>query len=249
MKSASDHQAEQIEKNMENKNVKPIIEKWKKDYIFKTIASSGISFCVTILFALYNGFLGIRLSSVWHGSICVFYLLLIAIRGMILLNEKRNTMRSESQSAYCRGKTFAISSVILLVLNLALILPISLMVTFEKPVNMGLIPAIAMAAYTTYKITMASIHIRKQKRSRCGNILITELRTINFIDALVSILTLQNTLIMVKQTKSSAKDMTTLSAVSSAAIYIVILLTTVHLLAKGFKQIRKQGCFSKKAQK
>ena len=167
---------------MENKNVKPIIEKWKKDYTFKTIASSVISFGITILFALYNGFLGISLLSIWHGSICVFYLFLIAIRGMILLNEKRNAMRSESQSAYCRGKTFAISSVILLVLNLALILPISLMVTFERPVNMGLIPSIAMAAYTTYKITMASIHIRKQKRSRCGNILITELRIINFID-------------------------------------------------------------------
>lgn len=74
---------------MENENLKSIIEKWKKDYTFKTIASSNISFCVTILFALYNGFLGIRLLSVWHGSICVFYLLLIAIRGMVLLNEKK----------------------------------------------------------------------------------------------------------------------------------------------------------------
>ena len=143
---------------MENENLKSIIEKWKKDYTFKTIASSNISFGVTILFALYNGFLGIRLLSVWHGSICVFYLRLIAIRGMVLLNEKRNAMRSENDCAYYRGKTFTISSIILLVLNLALILPISLMVTFKKPVNMGLIPAIAMAAYTTYKITMASSH-------------------------------------------------------------------------------------------
>lgn len=240
---------EQIEKKMSDKNLKSIIEKWKKDYTFKTITSSVISFGVTILFALYNGFLGISLLSVWHGSICVFYLLLIAIRGMILLNEKRNVIGSENDGEYCRGKTFAISSIILLALNLALILPIALMVTFKKPVNMGLIPAIAMAAYTTYKITMASIHIRKQKRSRCSNILITELRTINFIDALVSIITLQNTLIMVNQTKSSAKDMTTLSAVSSAAIYIVILFTTVHLLAKGLSQIRKQHCFSKEAKR
>lgn len=221
-----------------------MIEKWKKDYIFKTIASSIISFGITILFALYNGFLGVTLLSVWHGSICVFYLLLIAIRGMILLNEKKNAMRSESQRACCRGKAFAISSVILLVLNLALIVPISLMATFEKPVNIGLIPSIAMAAYTTYKITMASIHIKKQKSNKCGNILIAELRTINFIDALVSILTLQNTLIMVNQTKSSVKDMLTLSAVSSAIIYIVILFTTIHLLVKGFKQVRRRGYFS-----
>lgn len=221
---------------MENKNGKKIIEKWKKDYTFKTIAGSMISFGSTVLFALYNGFLGIRLSSVWHGSICVFYLLLVAIRGIILLTEKRNAIRSGQELEHFRHKTFILSSIILLALNLALILPISLMVTLERPVNMGLIPAIAMAAYTTYKLTMASVHIQKQKHGRHSNILITELRTINFIDALVSILTLQNTLIMVNQTKSGANDMLTLSAISSAAIYILILFTTVRLLVKGFRQ-------------
>ncbi len=238
-----------MENDTKHEKIKAFLEIWKKDYVFKTMTSSIISFSVTILFALYNGFLGISLSSVWHGSICVFYLLLIAIRGMILLNEKRNAMRSENESTYCRGKTFTISSIMLLVLNLALILPISLMVTFEKPVNMGLIPAIAMAAYTTYKFTIASVHIHKQKRSKHSNILITELRTINFIDALVSILTLQNTLIMVNQTKSSVKDMLTLSAISSAAIYIVILFTTFRLLGKGFRQNKKQDCFSKEVKR
>jgi len=226
--------------------IKLFLGKLKKDYAFKTIVSSIISFSVTVLFALYHGFLGIHLSSVWHGSICVFYLLLVAIRGMILLTEKRNTIRSEQESAHQRHKTFLISSIMLLVLNMALILPISLMVTLEKPVNMGLIPAIAMAAYTTYKLTMAFVHIQKKKRSKLNNALVVELRTINFIDALVSILTLQNTLIMVNQTESSANNMLTLSAISSAAIYIVILFTTVRLLVKGFKQIKSRSVFPKK---
>lgn len=110
----------------------------------------------------------------------------------------------------------------LLMLNLALILPISLMAKLEKPVNMGLIPAITMATHTTYKLTMASVHVRKQKHSRHGNVLIAELRTIPFIDALVSILTLQNTLIMV-----------ILSAVSSAVIYVVIMITSIRFLVTG----------------
>ena len=101
------------------------------------------------------------------------------------------------------------------------------MALFEKPVNMGLIPAIAMAAYTTYKLTMSSIHIQKQKRNSRNNIFVAELRTINFIDALVSILTLQNTLIMVNQTKSSVDDMILLSVVSSAVIYMVMVPSLV----------------------
>lgn len=195
---------------------------------------------VTALLAIYNGFLGIRFWSVWHGSICVYYLLLVMLRGMILLTEKENATRSIKESVHYRRKIFRISSAMLLLLNLALILPLSLMVMLEKPVNMGLIPAITMAAYTTYKITVASIHIGKQKRSSLDNVLVAELRTINFIDALVSVLILQNTLIMVNQGKSSAGDMILLSAISSAAIYIMILFTTVRLLTKGWKRSKEE---------
>lgn len=199
------------------------------------LKSSVVSFGVTILFAIYNGFWGIRFLSVWHGSICIYYILLVMIRGMILLTEKENAARSIEESAHCRRKTFRISSAMLLLLNLALILPLSMLVTLEKPVNMGLIPAITMAAYTTYKIIMASIRIGKQKHSSLGNVLVAELRTINFIDALVSVLILQNTLIMVNQTKSSSGDMILLSVVSGAVIYFMILFTTVYLLMTGLK--------------
>ena len=44
-------------------------------------------------------------------------------------------------------------------LDLALILPVSMMVVLDKPVSMELIPAISMAVYTTWKITIASIHV------------------------------------------------------------------------------------------
>lgn len=228
-----------MENNTVLKKTKSFLEKRKKDYTFKTITSSLLAFSVTVLFALYNGVLGIRLLSIWHGSICVFYLLLVAIRGMILLPERNTGTKRENKKEYCRQRIFIISSVILAVLNLSLILPISLMVTFKKPVNMGLIPAIAVATYTTYKITMASIHIRKQKRSNHCNVLVTELRTINFIDALVSVLTLQNTLIMVVQKEAETNDMLVLSAISSAVIYTFIIAATIRLLIKGFKQIKK----------
>lgn len=216
--------------------ISSFLKRWKKDYIFKTLASSVISFSVTILFALYNGFLGIRLLSIWHGGICVFYLLLAAIRGIILLTEKNNRTRADKQKSECRQRTFIISAFLLLLLNLALILPISLMVVLKKPVNMGLIPAITMATYTTYKLTMASVHIHRQKRRNYNHILVVELQTINFIDALVSILTLQNTLIMVKQTTSNGNDMLVLSAISSAVIYAIIIFVTVRLLIKGLKK-------------
>lgn len=140
----------------------------------------------------------------------------------------RNTgvrSKPEAEKQLLRQKVFLATSALLFPLNLSLILPISLMVRMEKPVHMGKIPAIAMAAYTTYKITMAILHMRKR---RSHPVLIRELRTINLIDALVSILTLQNTLIMVNADPGRERSMLPLSAVSSAAIYLLILVITVR---------------------
>ena len=227
-------------KSIRRQQIKLLRKKWSESYSFKTLISSTASLCVTILFALYHGFLGLAASSIWHGSICVFYLLLVVIRGIILLTEYRIKSEREEEKQRRRRKTFLITSVLLLLLNLSLMLPISLMVLLQNQVNIGKIPAIAMAAYTTYKITMALIHIRRQK---IYHVLIRELRTINLIDALVSILTLQSTLIMVNSGPAEEMNMLTLSSISSAAIYIVIIIVTVRLFFH--RGARQSGQYSK----
>ena len=125
-----------------------LLRTWREDYARRTLLSAGASFACTALFAVYNGYLGIRCGSVWHKSIAGFYLLLTAVRGSALLTERRVRARPAPEQERCRRRTFLVSSVLLLVLDLALILPVSMMVVLEKPVDLGLIPAIAMAAYT-----------------------------------------------------------------------------------------------------
>ena len=111
------------------------------------------------------------------------------LRGLIILYERKRHARAN------RKKIHLIASIVLFILNIALILPLAIMVVRQKPVNLTLIPAIAMAAYTTYKVIMASINLKRRKKT--SNILVKLLRSISFIDALVSVITLQNTLIMV----------------------------------------------------
>lgn len=102
--------------------------------------------------------------------------------------------------------------------------------------SMGLSLAIAMAAYTTWKITLASLHIGRQRRRGGGNMLVAELRAVNFIDALVAILTLQNTLIMVKGAQAGQNGMLSVSAASSAVIYGVIAVITLRMLHRGLRE-------------
>ena len=213
---------------------KEYIDRWKTDYDFKTVAAASGSLAVTAIFALYNGFLGVYHASLWHGTICVYYLVLVILRGVII--SARNRSARESDPVRFQIKVYVASAALLLLLNTCLVIPVSLMVIRLKPANLSLIPAIAMAAYTTYKIIMASVHLKRRKRS--SNSLIRLLRTINFIDALVSILSLQNTLIMVMKDKSA--EMLTLSAITSAAIMLAVLAMSIAAMRKGVVSLKSK---------
>lgn len=218
-----------MNKQRKHLQLKQFRKKWNKDYRYKTFVGAWLSLCLTAIFAAYHGYLGMAVSSIWHGSICVYYLLLVSVRGMVLQTEYVARTKDAETQQLRRRKAFSISSAMLLTINLALIAPISLMVLMQKPIHMGSIPAIAMAAYTTYKITMALVNMR---RSRGYHLLVYELRIINLIDALVSILALQNTLIMVNSGAGEESKMITLSAISSALIYLTIIVITMKLFFK-----------------
>lgn len=212
---------------------KQFFDRWKSDYDFKTIAAARGVLAVTIAFALYNGFLGVYHASLWHGTISVYYMVLAALRGFILGARKRAGLRDDPQRA--QKKAIVVSAALLLFLNVCLILPVSLMVVRQKPVHMTLIPAIGMATFTTYKIGMASVHLKRRKRSTDSFVRL--LRTIGFIEALVSILTLQNTLIMVNM-KEESPQMLTVSAITSALILLTVLSLSVAVMKKGIADLK-----------
>lgn len=113
---------------MRNSKAAHFLRIWREDYIGQTFLSTTVSFSITALFALYHGYLGLCYTSAWHGSIGIFYLLFMVIRGTVLLTERRNRARPETEQNRCRRRTFLISSLLLLVMDVALIWPISMMV-------------------------------------------------------------------------------------------------------------------------
>ncbi len=213
-----------------------LIRRWRTDSEFKTMAGAAGSFFVTLAFALYNGFLGIAHTSVWHGAICAYYLVLTILRGSILAAERKLSAGAEKEQG--RRKVCLRASLWLLALNISLLAPAAMMTKQQKPVDLTLIPAIAMAAYTTLKITLASINLKRGKKIQ--NRLAKLLRTISFIDALVSILTLQNTLIMVVA-KGDAPALLPLTAITSGAVMLAVLLLSAAALVKGICGVRDRA--------
>ncbi|MGN0370458.1 MAG: hypothetical protein ACI4EW_07920 [Butyrivibrio sp.] len=203
--------------------IKSFLEVWKADYNFKTFATSAISSIIGIAFTIYNGFLGIYYSSVWNGSICVYYILLAVVRGTIVVYQKKtygllDGLGNRTKKIYC------LTHIVMFLMNVSLIIPIAVMIRGDRVYNLGMIPAISMAAYTTYRIVMAIIHYSKSRR--INNALVKELRTADLVDTLVAVLTLQNTMIIASAGEITSK-MKTLSIVSSSAIWIGIVILSV----------------------
>ncbi len=197
--------------------IKDFQKTWESDYYFSTVFSSAISTLISIVFALYNGALGIVYQSQWHGLICVYYLLLAIIRA-ILIGTRRKNKKTIRMITY----------LLLLVMDVSLIGPIYVMVSGERSYTYGLIPAIAMAAYTTYRITISIVHFRKSRKK--DNSLLFELRMINMTDALVAVLSLQNALIIANGGMN--EGMRTLTTWTSGGIYLVIVLITIMSFIK-----------------
>ena len=148
-----------------------------------------LSLVFTFVMSIYNRVIGALTQSLWNESISIYYFVLVGVRSIILgYVHKSKTRKHDSV-------VFVLTKVLLVILNVLLVVPIILMITNKRPVQMDLIFSIAIALYTTIKTTTTIIELVKTRKER--DVLQRELKVINLMDMVVSILTMQNTLIAV----------------------------------------------------
>lgn len=213
---------------MKNKT-KDFLRSLREDYHFRTVYTARVSALMTFGFTIFNGAIGILYQSVWNISICIYYVLLAVVRRIIVRSQIKTVDKHQDKEII--KKTYVVTHIILIIIDVALVVPITLMVIGARSYTFGMIPAISMAAYTTYRMTMSIIHYLKSKRNE--NHFIRVIRIINLQDTLVSVLTLQNALIIANG--DDMASMMRLTMWTSAGIWGVILFFTV----KSCMMIRK----------
>lgn len=197
----------------------------------RTILITIFSAVINLAFIIYYSYLGINFKDGFAIGISIYYLLLFLIKTITLIIERIIIKKDENSKLDIRLKNYKISSIFIFALDLCLITPIILMVINPKEVSFGIIPAIAMATYCVYKITISIVGYRKSKKSHNPTIVL--FKEINIIGAIVSILTLQHTLIMVNGGMTS--DMQTLSLYTSIAFIVVIISFSIISFRKNQK--------------
>ncbi len=201
----------------------------------KHYLSALISFASTLFFFVYNIYLGVRYDAVWNLTVGIYYLLLIIMRAVILkFEQKWHSLEDKEELLSRRLRLFRLEMILLILMDISLCVPISLMVLSHRQVSMGAEQAISIAAYTTYRITMACINFRRT--TKLENISLRVLRLISLKDALVSVLTLQNTLISVF---GNVADMLLLTAHTSAGMLAVMIFISIFTMLRMKMSVKK----------
>lgn len=178
-----------------------------------------LSLVLTLLFSIYNRIIGAIKESLWHESISIYYFLLVLIKSIILIYLEKSKERKYD------ARIFNITKGLLIVLNILLIVPITLLVLNKRMVEMSLVFSIAIALYVTIKTTKSIVNFVKQRKTK--DILLKELKVIDLTDVVVSILTLQNTLIAVNG--EFDQDMYYLTIASSVVGFLVNMFLIISM--------------------
>ncbi len=210
------------------------LDKFLKDRQFRWYTNALCSLILNLAFATFNLVVGVLFRLVWNFSISFYYFLLVAIKAVILSGEN-NWSKGEEPCFDVRLKLFKLENVFLFLIDVALIVPIILLILLKSdPVNIGTIPTIAIAAFTTYNIIAACINFNRSAKS--GSLTLHGLKIISLKEAIVSVITLQNTMVCVF---GNAEDMQALTALTSAGMYVCILAVSVFQFFK-IKRVEKR---------
>lgn len=209
-----------------------------EDYRFRTILTTMPSFMINVAYTIYNGVIGIMNQSSWFITMAVYYSLLGIMRYCAVHTERKISRLEDHE--LIRKKELAViktDGILLLLLNLALSGVVLLTIAEGTAKAYSDIMAISIAAYTFYKIIMAVIHMVKVRKME-SPILIT-IRNIGVADALVSMLTLQMTMLVSFQGTDSL-DMNRMNGITGLAVCLLISALGISMIYYAFK--RKSCC-------
>ena len=176
-----------------------------------------VSLIFNMLFATYHLMLGVVESSWWLITLGAYYLILSAVRFLVL--------RLKAEEGLIAGMT----GWMLIVLSAPLIGTVILSVISDRGYKLHMILMIAIAAYAFTKVTLATINMLKLSNSK--SMKLVTLRNISFADAVVSIFALQRSMLVSFEGMTEAEIMA-MNAALGSAVCITVLLLGINLLRK-----------------
>ena len=193
------------------------------------------SFLITSAFAAYSLVLAVIYNITWNLWICIYYLVSMLLQGLIILTSQISKKKNKPYPYWA----FLVYGIAISILVLVMNVPAALMVKNKRPVNIGLIPALEIALFTTIKVIMAVKAFINRKQN--NSLLDKQTRTIKYLSVILSVLTLQNTLIYVAGSEDEFITMKPLTAGTTFGLLSLGLVVSILTLIFGSKEHKKEN--------
>ena len=210
------------------------------DYGYRTQVFAAIAFFINVGYAIFHLVIAILWRSVWYGVLAGYYFLLSVLRGGVLISGRRAARRAEGDEKrllISKWGIFRTCGILLLVLEIALAAFVTQTVLFGSPLRHSLVPAIASAAYTFYRVILSCVQVVKVRRT--GDPLLQALRNINLSNAFVSLFALQITLVAAAGNGTDS-DMRILNIVTGFAVCVFTIALGVFMIIRASLRLRAE---------
>lgn len=218
---------------------------------FRTMLGTSFSLVLGIGFVVYNAYAGLRYHSVWNGSISIYYGFLVTIRVLFLICETiliKNSEMSDNEKNIYQAKMFRFEGLLLILLNVALVAPVTILALSRKQVDLPMWVAIVNACYAFYKIIACIYSFVKTRKN--APLSIKGIKNLNLTSALITMLSLENTMILTfSETPVDLQLLMIMTALVVMAINLFIAIRTfilgkdeVNTLLKGDNYDKNTNC-------
>ena len=203
------------------------------DQRYRILLSAAAGFVINLLYALYNGAVGMVTGSMWFLAMGAYYTVLSIMCFSAALCGWKGGAKSSAGMEYF---VMRLSGGLLMVLSLILAGFVFASLSHNVAAGHDTILMITIAAYTFWKLAMAGMRAVRQRRENASPLL-TVVRAIGYADAAASVLTLQ--MAMFASFSHSGHPPRVMNAVTGAAVCLFILALGGVTAARGIK--RKDG--------
>lgn len=219
-------------------NSKKFTRTLREDYGFRTVIFAIGSFCLSIAFGFFNGYMGIAYASIFNGALATYYIVLALVRGGVLIHHGKGAKKDDTyheKDDERRAKVYRNVGILILVLSIALSAIIAQMIFDDRHFSYPGWTVFAFAAYAFFKITMSIINLFKARKH--DDMTVKAIRNVNLSDAMVSILALQTALLHTFGTDGIDISLynTLTGCVVSAGTYAIGII----MIVLGVKAIKK----------
>ena len=181
----------------------------------RTLKLALVSLLFNMVYSAYHIIFGITTHSWWFFTIGIYYAILSIVRFVVLRHKGK--------------KHFVIrfTGIMLMVLSLSLVGTVILAFIKDRGTVFPLIAMLAIATYTFTKITLATIKWIKARKSTSAKML--TLRNISFANAVVSIYSLQRSM-LVSFDGMTATEIRIMNVATGSAVCVVVFLLGFNLV-------------------